>query len=63
MLLSMKLVGYIRVSTSGQEDNTSLTEQRRRIQAYCDAFGHELVYVFEGSVAKMGSCRKSCGLN
>ena len=47
MLLSMKLVGYIRVSTSAQEDNTSLTEQRRRIQAYCDAFGHQLVYVFE----------------
>jgi DNA invertase Pin-like site-specific DNA recombinase len=43
----MKLVGYIRVSTSGQEDNTSLSEQRRRIQAYCDAFGHELFYVFE----------------
>jgi site-specific DNA recombinase len=43
----MKLVGYIRVSTSGQEDNTSLSEKRRRIQAYCDAFGHELFYVFE----------------
>jgi site-specific DNA recombinase len=43
----MKLVGYIRVSTSGQEDNTSLSEQRRRIQAYCDAFGHELFHVFE----------------
>jgi site-specific DNA recombinase len=43
----MRLIGYIRVSTASQEDNTSLAEQRRRIEAYCCAFGHELVAVFE----------------
>ncbi|MCG9891164.1 MAG: recombinase family protein, partial [Thermosynechococcaceae cyanobacterium MS004] len=43
----MKLVGYIRVSSETQAENTSLDEQRRRIQAYCDAFQHELIQVFE----------------
>lgn len=43
----MKLVGYIRVSSESQADNTSLAEQRRRIAAYCEAFGHELVQVFQ----------------
>lgn len=42
----MKLVGYIRVSTESQEENTSLREQKERIEAYCTAFGHELVEVF-----------------
>lgn len=42
----MKLVGYCRVSSEGQEDNTSLENQRRRIEAYCEAFDHELVEVF-----------------
>jgi DNA invertase Pin-like site-specific DNA recombinase len=42
----MKLVGYCRVSTEGQEDNTSLENQRRRIEAYCQAFDHELMEVF-----------------
>ncbi len=45
--LYMKLVGYIRISSESQADNTSFGEQRRRIAAYCDAFGHELVQVFE----------------
>ena len=42
----MKLVGYVRVSSESQEDNTSLENQERRIRAYCEAFGHELVEVF-----------------
>ena len=42
----MKLVGYVRVSTESQEDNTSLADQQRRIRAYCEAFGHELLEVF-----------------
>jgi site-specific DNA recombinase len=42
----MKLVGYVRVSTESQEDNTSLADQQRRIKAYCEAFGHELLEVF-----------------
>ncbi len=43
----MKLVGYARVSTSSQAENTSLPEQRQKIEAYCQAFDHELVELFE----------------
>ena len=43
----MKLVGYIRVSSESQEDNTSLESQEKRIKSYCDAFAHELVCVFK----------------
>lgn len=43
----MKLVGYVRVSSESQADNTSLAEQRKKIEAYCYAFGHELIAVFE----------------
>jgi site-specific DNA recombinase len=43
----MKLVGYVRVSSESQAENTSLVEQRKKIEAYCYAFGHELVQVFE----------------
>ena len=42
----MKLIGYIRVSTAQQEDNTSLDEQERRLKAYCEAYGHKLVKVY-----------------
>jgi site-specific DNA recombinase len=43
----LKLIGYVRVSSKGQEDNTSLEEQKRRLRAYCDAFEHKLVRVYE----------------
>jgi site-specific DNA recombinase len=43
----MKLIGYIRVSTQDQADNTSLADQRNKIEAYCIAMGHELVEIFE----------------
>lgn len=43
----MKLVGYVRVSSESQADNTSLAEQKKKIEAYCFAFGHELVGLFE----------------
>lgn len=43
----MKLVGYVRVSSESQAENTSLTEQRHQIEAYCYAFGHELLQIFE----------------
>lgn len=42
----MKLVGYVRVSSVGQEDNTSLEDQQRRIQQYCNAMNHQLLEVF-----------------
>lgn len=44
--LDMKLIGYIRVSTAAQEDNTSLAEQERRLKAFCDLYGHKLVKVY-----------------
>lgn len=43
----MKLVGYIRVSTDAQRENTSLPEQLKQLRNYCRAFGHELVEVFQ----------------
>ena len=42
-----KLVGYVRVSSESQEDNTSLQNQVERIEAYCMAFSYELVKVFK----------------
>ena len=41
----VKLIGYVRVSSDSQADNTSLDEQINRIRAYCDAFSYELVEV------------------
>ncbi|MBD2168622.1 recombinase family protein [Calothrix membranacea FACHB-236] len=43
----MKLVGYVRVSNQSQAENTSLAEQRKKIEAYCYAFSHELIQIFE----------------
>jgi site-specific DNA recombinase len=45
--IGMKLVGYIRVSTQDQAENTSLADQRKKIKSYCIAMGHELIEVFE----------------
>jgi site-specific DNA recombinase len=47
----MRLVGYVRVSTTGQSKNTSLADQRSKIKSYAYAFGHELVEVFEDVVS------------
>lgn len=38
----MRLIGYARVSSESQEENTSLQEQERKIKAYCEAMSHEL---------------------
>lgn len=43
----MKLIGYCRVSTDAQAENTSLGDQREKLEAYCKAMGHELLEVFE----------------
>jgi len=42
-----KLIGYVRVSSESQEDNTSLQNQIERIESYCKAFNYELVKVFK----------------
>jgi DNA invertase Pin-like site-specific DNA recombinase len=43
----MKLIGYIRVSSEGQADNTSLEDQQARIIAYCTALNHELISTYQ----------------
>ncbi|MFM5891877.1 MAG: recombinase family protein, partial [Dolichospermum sp.] len=43
----MKLIGYVRVSSEGQADNTSLDNQQEKIQAYCTALNHELVGYYQ----------------
>lgn len=43
----MKLMGYIRVSSEGQADNTSLDDQQEKITAYCNALNHELVGFYQ----------------
>ncbi len=49
----MKLLGYVRVSTSGQHDNFSLEDQKNKITSYCATFDHELIEIFEDT--KSGS--------
>ena len=43
----MKLIGYVRVSSEGQADNTSLEDQQEKITAYCIALNHELVELYQ----------------
>ena len=44
----MKLIGYIRVSTEEQaREGVSLENQRKKIETYCDLYGHELVEIIE----------------
>lgn len=43
----MQLVGYGRVSTTGQRENSSLGTQKEAIQQYCDQFGHDLIAYYE----------------
>lgn len=42
-----KLVAYLRVSTLGQMDNTSLAHQLNKITAYCAYKDHELLAVYQ----------------
>lgn len=57
----MKLLGYVRVSTSGQHDNFSLEDQKNKITSYCSTFDHELIEIFEDT--KSGSSLDRKGLN
>lgn len=40
------LIGYIRVSSDGQQDGLSLVEQARLIQDYCTRSGYNLLAIF-----------------
>jgi len=48
------VVGYVRISSESQKDNTSINEQIKRIQAYCISQNWNLVKVFSDE-AKSGS--------
>ena len=43
----MKVIGYCRISSKSQEDNTSLEGQREAIESYCKALNYELLAVVE----------------
>jgi len=55
----MRLLGYIRVSTAGQVEGTSLDTQKETIENYCKAHKHTLIHLFsdEGLSGKRGSHR------
>jgi site-specific DNA recombinase len=42
----MRAFGYTRVSSDGQEDGTSLDEQKARIEAFCVARGWRTIQIF-----------------
>ena len=43
----MNVLGYVRISTSGQMENTSIAVQKRTIQQYVKSRGWNLVEIFE----------------
>lgn len=47
----LKAVGYVRVSTPGQEDYISLEDQERAIKDYCDTHGWELLRIYGETVS------------
>lgn len=60
----MKLIGYVRVSTEEQaREGVSLGQQAKRLGAYCDLHGHELVDVItdEGVSASVALAKRAGG--
>jgi len=57
----MRVIGYVRVSTSKQADGLSLDTQRERLQQYANLYGHDLVCVFEDNVS--GAVLNRSGMN
>lgn len=49
-----KVVGYVRISSDSQKDNTSIAEQKKRIYAYCTSQDWKLKGIFVDK-AKSGS--------
>lgn len=43
----MNLIGYVRVSTESQENNTSLDNQKKAIIDYCNLYNHKLLDIVE----------------
>jgi len=50
----MNVIAYIRVSSIGQKDNTSLDGQEESIARHCGIAGHTLVSLFRESVSASG---------
>ena len=50
----MRAIGYTRVSSVEQLNGTSLTEQRKMIEAFCDMRGIELVGIFSDAAISGG---------
>lgn len=59
----MKVVGYVRVSSDSQIENTSIAEQEERIQAYCKAQGWELASIFRDEGVSGKQTEKRVGYN
>ncbi|WP_254865146.1 recombinase family protein [Bacillus cereus] len=59
----MKVVGYVRVSSESQIENTSIVEQEERIQAYCKAQGWELIKIFRDEGLSGKQTEKRVGYN
>jgi site-specific DNA recombinase len=53
----VKLIGYIRVSSESQEENTSLESQKQQIKNYCQTNNYELVEIL--SEVKSGKSAKN----
>lgn len=55
----MKLIGYCRVSSKGQENNTSLETQAEKINEWCRFNKHELGVIFTGVESGAGLDRQA----
>ncbi len=55
----MKLVAYIRVSSSSSKFNTSLDDQLKRIHDHCNMLGHEIVKKFEEVKSASGDVQRA----
>lgn len=53
--MTLKLIGYVRISTESQVGNTSIPHQKKQIQKFCEDRGYELLGIFEeqGSAENM----------
>lgn len=59
-----RAIGYVRVSTQGQaDDGVSLSAQRSKIAAWCEANDYELVAVFEDAGISGSSMKGRDGLH
>lgn len=43
----LRIVGYVRISTEGQVDNSSTDYQKQAISSFCTGHGHTLLGIFE----------------